>query len=116
MPRWPATVPMIGMRDIRTIPVFIYGICDPDGTIRYVGKSQKPHARLSSHWSRSGARRVREWLQGLRAAGACAFVVILERVEPGSDAGKAELEWVRRLRASGSPLLNFPYNRESWAA
>ena len=40
---------------------FIYALCDPrTGRVRYVGKADRPHARLREHLALSGRKRPAE--------------------------------------------------------
>lgn len=97
-PSWPIA------SDVRSVPVFIYGLADPvTGEIRYVGKSANPKGRVGSHGARSGARQVREWIASLRTKPA---LVILLRVEPGQDASVAERCLIGEHDRDGR-LLNF---------
>lgn len=81
------TTSHLGHVDIRKVPVFIYALAEPTtGEVRYVGKSQNPRYRISSHASRSGAPLVREWIASLRADGAEPALVILYEVSAGHDA------------------------------
>jgi len=99
------TTPILGYADVRTVPVYIYGLADPHtGEIRYVGKSDRPRLRLASHRSSSGARAVREWCAEVMATGAGPVVVELFAVLPGQDADP----WERHFIAmhDGPRLLN----------
>lgn len=91
--------------DVRDEPVFIYGLAEPGGPVRYVGRSSDPHNRLSSHRSATGAPRVREWLAGLAGRGVNVDVVVLREVQPGTDAAPLERYFISLMSRIGS-LLN----------
>ena len=93
----PGTVPVLGFPDVRTVPVYIYGLTDPrTGEVRYVGKSQKPEGRIASHRARSGARVVRAWCQELAAAGVAPSLVVLHTVPAGEDADPWERHFIAK--------------------
>lgn len=98
-------VHVLGQPDVRDLAVYIYGLTDPDGCIRYVGKSSNPRARIASHCSPTAARNVYAWTRWLAATGAKPGLVILHTVLPGEDAGPWELHYVRHFRRHGK-LLN----------
>ncbi len=100
-------VPALGFRDVRNVPVWIYGLRDPRSKrIRYIGKSSAPERRLASHRSRSGAVAVRGWCRSLIAEGVQPIVVRLHKVPPGQDADRWERRFLDVYRRHGHGLLN----------
>jgi hypothetical protein len=99
--------PRSGLRDpdIRDVPVHIYAFVDPNGTIRYVGKSRKPSGRLSYMYSQAGSGAVRFWLAELAAIGQAPTIRILFTVPPGEDAAPHERRLIREHDTGA--LLNF---------
>lgn len=79
--------------------VFIYGLTDPEGNVRYVGKSTDPERRLSEHLreARKGRRSHRDsWLRRLLSDGKRPTVKILEEVYVDSW-GASERRWIAAL-------------------
>jgi len=97
--------------DVRKVPVYIYALTEPEtGEVRYVGKSDRPEARVASHRARSGAARVREWCDGLARRGVGPRLVVLFAVLPGHDAAPFEREFI--ARHDGPRLLNYYGSRK----
>lgn len=97
----------LGQVDIRSVPVYIYGLCDPlNGQVRYVGRSQNPKARIASHRAPSGADYVRRWFRSLERDGLKPVLTILHTVQPGQDADPWERQFIERFSARGCNLLN----------
>lgn len=95
--RLPPTTPVLGWRDVRDEPTWIYGLADPrDGRIRYIGKSANPLSRLSSH-ARKGARKVCAWYAELNALGLGPCLVFLEKVPAGQDVDQREQAHLARF-------------------
>ncbi len=90
--------------DIRTVPVFIYGLCEPSGLIRYVGRSDRPKLRFRAHCKR-GTRPVKQWVSELRSRGQKPGLVILYEVPPGQDSEPVEYAFIDALRCAPSELL-----------
>lgn len=87
-------------------PENIYALTDPDGAIRYVGKSTNPRGRIACHASHGGsAVGVRNWIRALRAAGNEPGLVILAEVPAGESAFAWEDRFIREHMGSGR-LLN----------
>lgn len=86
----------------------IYGLQDPKtGTIRYVGRSRIPQARLAQHlrpWSLSTGKRLKRWLAGLRRQRRRPILVELQQCGD-ARAIFVEVEWIKRLNRPGH-LLN----------
>jgi GIY-YIG catalytic domain-containing protein len=86
----------------------IYGLCDVDGEIRYVGKSNEPKRRLYVHRSSHNHYRgipVYDWIFSLSQKGQKPSMVILEEVD-NSEWEAAEQRWIAELRQQGARLLN----------
>lgn len=94
--------------DVRDVPVSIYALCEPEtGEIRYIGKSQDPKARASSHVSVGYHGRnvaLCDWVHVLRECGARPTVRVLCVVPPGADASPVERALIREH--DGPRLLN----------
>lgn len=90
----------------------IYVLCDPDGTPRYVGKTNRPRQRLWSHLSMAKSRPWQSvgaaWIKSLLDEGRRPVMQLLEIV-PEADAGIREYEWIRDLLLDGHPLTNAPW-------
>ena len=102
---------VLGHPDVRDVPVYIYALTDPDGTVRYVGKSSNPRGRIASHRARSGARPLRAWFASLALRGEVPRLVTLHTVPPGEDAAPWEVHYIREHRKSGR-LLNASFSAE----
>lgn len=96
----PSTV--LGHPDVRDVVVFIYGLTDQDGFIRYVGKSSNPRGRLSMHLCRPTSAPMNAWLTGSLATGRRPGLVIFHAVPAGED---AEARFIELFVSSGR-LLN----------
>lgn len=87
----------------------IYGLIDPrDGTLRYVGKADKPGRRLQAHLFHAKHNQLTHkarWIKGLLEAGVAPEMTILEIV-PLDDWQEAERFWIAYLRAIGCELVN----------
>jgi hypothetical protein len=85
----------------------IYGLLDPETrALRYIGKANKPRARLATHLreSRRRATPVACWVRSLTAKGMAPEMVVLE--EPCADWIVAERRWIARAREMGVNFLN----------
>lgn len=82
----------------------IYGLTDPDGTIRYIGRTSKFERRVDAHLGPSASVLVREWVDAVRAAGGEPGVVRLRDVS-GVHAPTLEGALIRAHAADGK-LLN----------
>lgn len=103
----PGTAPVLGWPDVREAPVHVYALVDPrNGLMRYIGKSQSPMVRVSSHCSRAAAQDVWRWTKELCHAGVRPAVVVLYTVPPGDDADAAERFFIAFYGGAGAPLLN----------
>jgi predicted GIY-YIG superfamily endonuclease len=86
--------------------VFIYALKDPNGHIRYVGKTINPRQRMIRHLSTWGNTTHKGfWIRKLLQEGLKPTMVILERVT-NEKWRQAETRWIRRLRRAGFDLTN----------
>lgn len=85
---------------------FLYTLSDPrNGKIRYVGKSDNPDKRLSSHLRDRRLSHKRTWIDGLRQEGLVPTLDLLDEV-PERDWEFWEQEYIRVFRAIGIRLVN----------
>lgn len=88
---------------------FIYALKDPrDNSVRYVGQSTSPHARLYFHMApgrRERNPRKHDWLIDLRTNGSKPDLEILEKVYR-SEADEKEFHWIRHFHDLGEQLTN----------
>ncbi len=87
---------------------FIYGLYDPDGKLRYIGKSNNPKLRLMEHISNAkrGANNYKAvWIRKLLKQGIVPTIRVLEQV-PVRDWEKLEIEWIEKSRQNGENLVN----------
>lgn len=85
-------------------PVAIYVLIDPrDNTVRYVGKTLNPRARLKQHTFGRGNAERDSWVSELRSAGFAPRMEILEKV-PISGWEAAERKWIEFYAIRGSVL------------
>jgi len=86
----------------------IYVLEDPDGKVRYVGKTkQKPGHRLSQHFHKAlnGGRTHRDcWIASLVKSGFCPVMRVIESIE--GNGSKAERKWISEYRSIGAKLTN----------
>lgn len=115
--RWKnGAVNVLGVPDVRSVPVYVYGLVDPtDGSVRYVGKSDRPKYRVTTHLSCSAAKPVRAWVEDLATAGLRPQLVILHAVQPGEDSAPWEMHYILHFRQHGR-LLNCRFSAERVAA
>jgi len=95
---------------------FIYALCDPDGSVRYVGKSDDPQERADVHWRHaSGASHKDCWLRKLKTAGGRPTLRILEECahEAWQD---RERFWIAYYRSAGARLTNVTDGGEGQSA
>ena len=85
---------------------YIYGLKDPrDGEIYYVGKSNDPRARLSSHLKDNINADKVAWIDGLLALNLRPELVVLENVNADKWQA-AERRWIADGHDYGWPLVN----------
>ena len=91
-----------------TRPVAIYALCEPDMTVRYVGKTvQYLHERHKAHIRRAkagGRLPVNRWLRREMAAGRGLTIRLLEY--SGENWAQREAYWIAKYRGEGARLLN----------
>lgn len=89
---------------------YIYGLAEPSGEIRYVGKTEHPSRRLG--WHIRSARHKKNthkdnWILLLISAGLRPEFVIIEIVHPWQDWQKREKFWIAHYRhLVGTRLTN----------
>jgi len=104
------TTPIIGFRDRRNVPVYIYALAEPDTqAIRYIGKSQDPWKRYINHLHWTAASTIAKWCNALAKHGQKPCLRILHEVAPGDDADFWEQAFLRLHRWQGTRLLNNRY-------
>jgi hypothetical protein len=88
---------------------YIYALCDPKTLeVRYVGKSNTPHKRLSFHLNKkslSTDNAKNFWLRGLLTKGVRPILVVLQMVT-GDRWAEAERAWIVTFRMVGAHLTN----------
>ena len=85
------------------LPVTVYALVDPrDSTVRYIGQTMAPVARLSCHLSNvsSTAEERRDWMAELLASGSRPVMVTLERCSVEESASR-ESYWISFYRSRG---------------
>ena len=87
---------------------YIYGLCNPEGEIRYVGKADKPEQRLAQHLEPKSLTKVTKknnWIKSLQSQGLQPFIHILDEVKT-EHWQEAERYWIHSLREAGFDLTN----------
>lgn len=86
----------------------IYGLCEPDGRVRYVGKTiGTPERRLTyhlAHAKKGSTLPSARWLRKKQAAGIRPTILVLETV--GADWAEREQHWIAFYRSTTPDLLN----------
>lgn len=100
----PPTAPALPVSKSRV--VYIYGLPDECGVVRYIGKSVLAERRWRQHCcAKDGRRAVDRWIVSLRERGIKPGFLVLEAVvEEGWE--DAERRWIAHYRAAGTDLLN----------
>lgn len=84
----------------------IYGLVDPlTGSMRYVGRSNRPTERWQEHCKGKGRTHCAYWVASLRRMGLAPFLTILCWV-PAKESGDVERRWIAHYRAMGCDLTN----------
>lgn len=87
--------------------VTIYALTDPNGDVRYVGKTSKVvEYRLVSHYQEAKVEKYYKarWLKKLLSKGLKPGHIVLEVVDE-SEANGAEIKWIAHFRALGGRRL-----------
>ncbi len=87
----------------------IYGLTDPDGTVRYIGKSTSGLFRPRAHGGaalKNDRTHKGNWIRSIRARGLDYGVRVLEIVTDASALSTIEIRWIAYGRAEGWPLTN----------
>lgn len=86
----------------------IYALCEPDGAIRYIGRTSKSlERRLSQHLieSRQGCRTHKcNWIRSLLSSGKIPLIQIVGVID--GDGMKEEIAWIKYFRDEGVKLVN----------
>lgn len=85
--------------------VYIYGLTDPNGSIKYVGQSVNPQLRYVQHLADSADTPKTRWIRELLSNGYKPGLIILEKVEP-QQADFTEKWWIVLGRNCGWELTN----------
>lgn len=83
---------------------WIYGLAEPNGEIRYVGRTANLHERIVTHFGPSAELPVLQWVARVRRRGEDPLCVQLMLV-PDDDAADWESFWICRMSITGR-LLN----------
>lgn len=91
--------------------VYIYGLeCPVAQTIRYVGKSVNPQARLRAHLSAASREAYQHhtarWIRALLESGLKPTLVILREIAPNEQWQDVERNYIARAEACGWMLTN----------
>jgi len=87
----------------------VYGLTDPDSTIRYVGFSKTGMTRPRGHASPSNLKPntpKTRWIRSLLDRGERYGIVVLQEVATDADGYAAEMHWIAQLRNAGVSLTN----------
>jgi hypothetical protein len=84
--------------------IAIYALCDPDGTIRYIGKAKNPQKRLKQHIRESlksrGINKHKEaWIRQVHGSGNSVTMRVLEWCSE-SNWQQAECQWIDRHKST----------------
>jgi hypothetical protein len=85
----------------------IYALTDPDGAIRYVGRTDNPDERIEVHLSEArndGRSEKNRWVRSLVAAGLKPAMIVLEWVD--GDGCDRECHHIAEQRSKGARLTN----------
>lgn len=85
---------MIG--DTREVNIYVLSESDT-GSIRYVGSTVDPTARLKGHLSTPTSARMAEWIGSVLKRGAEVDLLVIDTVQPGRDRALVERRWIRRV-------------------
>lgn len=88
-------------------PVHIYILIDPrTNEIRYVGKSIRPHERLTNHMNDKSECHRTHWLRELKAIGLRPRIEIVETLQGDWPWQDSERIWIAKLKHMGARLVN----------
>lgn len=91
--------------------VYVYGLFDPDGELRYVGMTaSSPEVRLRRHLELSALKRHRchrsNWLLKLLNEGKKPEIRVIQELKVRGDLVAAEIYWIRFFKEQGCRLTN----------
>lgn len=87
----------------------VYGLTDPEGSVRYIGKSSSGLERPRKHGCPSAVRagtHKANWIASLRRKGLDYGIVVLRKCESETEALAAEVEEIAKYRSLGADLTN----------
>lgn len=94
--------------------ITIYALLDPrDCAIRYIGLTRDLKARLRHYRNKPHTKHLVNWFSMLKNLGLFPRVEILEEVDEGEAAEKAEREWIAFYRSCNCDLINFTLGGEN---
>jgi hypothetical protein len=86
---------------------YIYGLYDPRTlALRYIGKSDRPKARLANQMNEHSNTHRCHWLGELRALGLTPVQIIIDATPTGSNWQSIERAYIAAARLAGEPLTN----------
>lgn len=90
----------------------IYALCEPSGTVRYVGKTVRTARCRRGEHIREAVQRKRQspvhgWIRRLVEVGGGPVVWVLEEDIPVVMLNKREVAWIAALKGAGLDLLNY---------
>ncbi len=90
------------------LTTFIYTLSEPDGTVRYVGKSDNPKRRLTKHLHEARTRRKNrrdKWIYSLLNKGLRPVMTVIEVVSTEAWVER-EKYWINHYLNLGCKLVN----------
>lgn len=86
----------------------VYALVDPrDDTLRYIGITNDVYRRFIEHVRCTGSNQKKnEWIASMKVAQVMVEMRVIDRALTLSEAKQKEDEWIHRLLAEGSLLLN----------
>jgi hypothetical protein len=89
-------------------PSVVYALCDPrDGTVRYIGITNRLIGRLNEHMRMYGGNeRKNAWLRDLADAHMLPYMHTLEVLANEAEWRERELAWIEMYLENGVDLLN----------
>ena len=90
--------------------MFIYGLLDENGELRYVGKSVRPISkRLTSHLTPNALKQTSHrvsWIKGMLSRGFKPTIIHIQTLNNHDDLCGAEKYWISYFRENGCRLVN----------
>ena len=86
----------------------IYALCQPDGVIRYIGKTIRPlAARFRAHLQRARGGEISHlfnWIRSVLSTGHLPTISLIGEVE--GNGSSEEIAWIKYFRDEGIDLVN----------